>query len=75
MSLLLIMLGAGLVFSLTGRGGAALSQTQSALFVLPPAIVNSFSALGIRVLRAASPALKASVSTGHSGTAETVGLP
>lgn len=75
MSLLLIILGAGLVYLLTTRIGAALSQTQSASFFLPPAIVTVANALGICALRAASLAPKAAVFAGHAGSVETVGLP
>jgi len=75
MSLLLIMLGAGLVFSLTSRCGAAFSQTQPALFFLPPAIVAFVNALRVRTFRAAGSAPKAVVSAWYGGRFETVGLP
>ena len=71
MSLLLIMLGAGLVFSLTSRYGATLGQTQSVSFFLPPATVTLANAMPC----ASSLAPKAVVFAGRAGRVETVGLP
>ena len=55
MSLLLIMLGAGFVFSLTSRFGAALIRTESASFFLPPiaTFVNTQGLFGVRAVATA----------------------
>jgi len=74
MSLLLIILGAGLVFSLTGRCGEALSRTQRASFFLPPTIVNSVKAVEACLLNVAGLAPEAAVFACGFGSKETAGL-
>ena len=75
MSLLLIILGAGLVFLLANRFGASLSRTGSAFLFLPPTIVSSVKTVRIALLLAARRAPGAEVFAACGGSAGTVGLP